>query len=140
MKKLLNGYAAPRVPVTEFKPKPPVAPQAPLAGPPMNRPVGPPPPEVELPTTFEGFVDLAKKVSRGTMTDKALIWVGLAQAMALNRIGEELTELVDALHSTEKQPSLLGENIADGLSMALSSMVPGIGNAEVLMSKPNGES
>ncbi len=95
----------------------------PPAPPQLNAPVGPPPPEVVLPTTFEGYIELAKKVSRGEMTDKALIWVGMGQAEATNRIANALEELLGFLNpsqdeSGEEHPSGLAAAIADGILMA----------------------
>jgi len=104
MKKIMLPKSNGAVEVTKFSPPtpPPPAPPAdePLPPPPpqMNAPVGPPPQAVELPTDYEGYVDLAKRVSRGSMTDKALIWVGLAQAQATYEVAGLLAELVDALH------------------------------------------
>jgi hypothetical protein len=69
---------------------PPLPPQ-------FNKPVGPPPPPPELPTDYDGYVELCKRVSRGQMSDKALIWANLAQAEALMSIAEELGRVGDLL-------------------------------------------
>jgi hypothetical protein len=70
----------------------------------MNAPVGPPPQAVELPTDYQGYVDLAKRVSRGSMTDKALIWVGLAQAQATKEVADRLDELLEMLAEQWSEP------------------------------------
>ena len=70
--------------------------EAPLPAAPaqFSMPVGPPPPEVALPDTYEGYIELAKKVSRGAMTDKANLWIQLAQAAALKEIADQLGDLL----------------------------------------------
>lgn len=124
MKIKLNGSTSP-VQAPAETPPPPLPPQ-------MNAPVGPPPPHPELPMDYEGFMELAKKVSRGTMTDKAQLWVGMALADALNRLADGVWELVGALHpteielpngDTEEAQSVLSDAIADGLILASEATV-----------------
>jgi len=89
----------------------------------MNAPVGPPPPPGEIPNDYQGYVDLAKKASRGAMTEKALIWVGLAQAAAMNRIGDLLEELVEFTGARDAVPGDT-TRLFDVLADALESAVP----------------
>lgn len=98
-----EGYPKPfRPDAPEEKPLPPPPPQ-------MGQPVGPPPPEKPLPTTFEGYVDLAKQVSRGAMTDKAQLWVMLAQATATNRLADALEQALELLLVRSQPPVKAGK-------------------------------
>ncbi len=87
----------------------------------------PPPPEPPLPETYEGFIELAKQVSKGPMTDKAHLWVRMAQAQSSYRIANALEELIDILQPEEVElengdfeeaPSVLSGAIAEGILMA----------------------
>lgn len=113
------------------KPLPPPPPQ-------MNAPVGPPPPAPELPTDFEGYVRLAKAVSRGSMTDKAMIWVGLAQATAVNNLSfqvqgieQSLGEFLDFLGAgdgdTDGGSRRLSDEGADAIIVAVEHMLESVG-------------
>ncbi len=136
MDRIPNGVNAPvpvgpaPVPVTHFEKEATDAYNGPPLPVQMNAPVGPPPPIEELPTDFEGYIDLAKQVSRGVMTDKAQLWAMLAQATQLERIARALENLVDFTDAPEVPvsqdgpiefdvvPSRLAEAIADGIRLA----------------------
>ncbi len=92
-----------------------------------NEQLVPPPPEPELPTTYEGYVDLAKQVGRqsGPLQQKAMLWAALAQAEATNRLADGLEELLGFLNPADdgdgedsNMPSELAAAIADGILMA----------------------
>ncbi len=82
----------------------------------------PPGPEPFIPSDYAGYVEKAKVVSRGAMTDKAQLWAMLAQAEATNRLADLLEEFLTFVNPDELEgeelPSGLSAAIADGLLMA----------------------
>jgi len=72
---------------------PPSDPSLPPGPPQMNKPVGPPPPPVELPRNFEECIDTARRAAGGQI-EKAHLWAVLAQAHAT----KQLADKVDALN------------------------------------------
>lgn len=104
------------------KKSPPAAPppERPAAPPPqMSGPVGPPPPIVEAPKDFEGFMIAAIKARTGRI-DYAQFWAAMAQAEANNRIANRLDELLQYLgarDTDDKEPDgpRLGEQITMGV-------------------------
>jgi len=105
--------------VPESKKEPPLPPPPPQ----MTAPVGPPPVAAELPTDYEGFVELAKKVSRGAMTDKALLWANLAQAAAQNRIADQLDELLEFLGARDEVEDDYIPDFSDQIAAGILSAV-----------------
>ncbi len=134
---IVNGATAREMAVPEA-PLPPAPPQ-------MNNPVGPPPGEPVLPVDFAGYIDLAKKVSRGALTDKAQLWATMALATAMNRQADLLEELVTFFYpeETEKSegvegepvPSRASEAIADGIGLAFSGIVAGSSEVQSIIAK-----
>ncbi len=154
-----NGVPV-QVPVTKFEPPAPPTPPAigrpeveegahlPPAPAQINAPVGPPPVAAPLPEDYAGYVALAKRVSTGAMTDKALLWATLALADATNRQANFLAELVNALHPTETElpdgtldevPPGLSMAISDGIVMALSDLASADPAAMTLFQQAKGE-
>jgi len=88
-------------------------------------PIGPPPQETPLPDDFEGYVELCKMVSRGAMTDKALIWATLAQAVAQKALADRMEELLEYLGAYDENEEELDEppRFADQIAMGVQSAV-----------------
>lgn len=101
----------------------------------------PTPGEVALPTSFEGYVELAKRVSRGAMTDKAQLWATLALAAAADRQADLLEELIALFDVEEAEPdevelpSRFSEAIADGITLAVSGIVAGSEDVQAIVAK-----
>lgn len=111
----------------------PVLQAAPAEPPPMpahiGQPIPPATPELPLPSTFEGFVDLAKlaggRAAEAVPLAKAAIWASLAQAHATKQVADRLDELLTFLGARDKEPAegeepeevgpRLSDAITDGL-------------------------
>lgn len=120
----------PAVDVTKFEPKPEqmgalrsdFANETPLppAPPQINAPVGLPPPPVEVPSDFDGFLSTALKV-RGGRLDMAQFWAVCAQAAATKLVAdrfEELLVFVGAKIEVDEDRPQLQDQIASGILTA----------------------
>lgn len=100
--------------------------EAPLAAAPVQigKPVGPPPPEVPLPSTFDGFMELAKVVAKSPDAiplAKAALWIQAAQALAQKQIADRLEDLLkflgarDTEDNEDDESPRLSDSIVNGL-------------------------
>ncbi len=97
----------------------------------MTQPIVAPPPEPELPTTFEGFVELSKLVSkRQGPVEKSILWATLAQATATKQVADRLEELLlflgarDTDDDADVDGPRLSHQISDGGLLALDQLLP----------------
>jgi len=97
----------------------------------MNAPVGPPPPAVKDPETFEEIFALALKARSGRL-DFAQFWASLAQAQALNRAADRLDELMDYLGARDTEDEVgSGPRLADQVTNGIVGSVL-VANDELL--------
>ena len=111
------------------KTSPPAAPppERPAAPPPqMSGPVGPPPPIVEAPKDFEGFMAAAVKARTGRI-DYAQFWATMAQAEANNRIADTLSELVGLFAPVQID---VEEGVGESISVGSATITDGILSAK----------
>ncbi len=107
------------------------------ASPPMPAHIGavtpPTEPEPELPTTFEGFVELSKLVAkRQGPSEKSALWASLAQAMATKQLAEKLEDLLEFLGARDIEDDLEdGPRFADQISNGIVNAAM-IANEELL--------
>lgn len=107
---------------------PPNDPSLPPGPPQMNKPVGSPPPPVELPRTYDECVDRARAAAGGQI-EKAHLWAMLAQALATKQLADKVDALNEFLGVYDDDPEdreegdpdpRFSDAVADGILAAVS--------------------